>query len=200
MLENLPLIRNVIACRLGRNKIATLNPDMTLEYGLKIPAISSIGAGGGMGLLGGGSGDIDIDWIVSASSSSSASHLSSARSINNTNNNNRLFNDSLVQQALPLPPPSTSLQQPPPSTTSRNINTSLFNNDLNGPAPFSRREKRLPWDDDAINNNVGGVGGSKVMRNREGMPLKAFPLMDDTNDFLNSNSSNKDITFFGCYF
>lgn len=153
---------------------------MTIEYGLKIPAAMNGAAGAGVngmggGGFGGGSGDLDIEWIVSASSSSSASHISSARS-------NKLNDPNMMGAAA----------------THRSINTSLFNNEnLNGQAPFSRREKRLPWDDDGGGGGGGlGAGGamngggmSKVMRSREGVPLKAFPLMDDSNDFLNSNSS-----------
>lgn len=171
MLDNLPLIRDVIACRLGRNKIATLNPDMTLDYGLKLPAMGGGGTngfGGGGGMIGSG-GDMDIEWIVSASSSSSASLISSARS-------NKLSDPSMMTTGG--------------SSAHRSINTSLFNNEnmiMNGSTAFSRRDKRLPWDEDTSNG-----GGAKVMRGREGggVPLKAFPLMDDSNDFLNSNSSN----------
>lgn len=184
MLDNLPLIRDVIACRLGRNKIATLNPDMTLDYGLKLPAMGSSGATngfGGIGMIGSG-GDMDIEWIVSASSSSSASLISSARS-------NKLNDPSMMTSGGG-------------SSVHRSINTSLFNNEnmiMNGSTAFSRRDKRLPWDEDPSN------GGVKVMRGREGggVPLKAFPLMDDSNDFLNSNSSNlfrKGIFFGSCSF
>lgn len=143
-LENLPLIREIIACRLERQKIPALNPDMTLEYGLKIPTMM-----GGLSAA-----DLDIEWIVSASSSSSASHLSSARS--HKSGGVELHRHSLLSNE---------------------------NQILNGPTPF-RREKRVPWEDESVN---GGV--SKLMRSREGVPLKAFPLMDDSNDFLNSNSN-----------
>jgi hypothetical protein len=139
---------------LNRGKTATLNSDLTLEYGLKLPQ-TLVGVTNGA--------DLDIEWIVSGSSSaSSATNLSSARS---------------------QPPPQSS------SSLHRSINNSLFGNEnvLNGPTPFSRREKRLPWDED-----FNSVGGSKVMRpGRDGAaPLKAFPLNDDnSNDFLNSNSN-----------
>ena len=71
--ENVSVIREVITCRLQRNKLPTLNPDMSIEYAVKIPAQSSLQAGA---LI-----DLDIEWIVSAAtSSSSASNMSSARS------------------------------------------------------------------------------------------------------------------------
>ena len=87
--ENLQTIRDVIVFRLNRNKIATINSDMTIDYGVKIPQ-SGVAISGGY--------DPDIEWIVSASSSSASAN--SARSqkggnesnVSTSNNNNRIIN------------------------------------------------------------------------------------------------------------
>ncbi len=79
------LIKDVVIYRINRNKLPSLNADITVEYGVKIPPSGSVIAGY----------DLDIEWIISASaSSSSASNMSSARSqksfnidSNNANNN-----------------------------------------------------------------------------------------------------------------
>lgn len=80
--ENLQTIRDVIVFRLNRNKIATINPDMTIDYGIKIPQSGVVLSGGY---------DPDIEWIVSASSSSASASARSQRgndtTTNNTNNN-----------------------------------------------------------------------------------------------------------------
>ena len=75
--ENLQTIRDVIVFRLNRNKIATINPDMTIDYGVKIPQSGVVLSSGY---------DPDIEWIVSASSSS-ASASARSRPGNDTNNN-----------------------------------------------------------------------------------------------------------------
>lgn len=65
------LIKDVVIYRINRNKLPSLNADLTVEYGVKIPPSGSVIAGY----------DLDIEWIISASASSaSASNMSSARS------------------------------------------------------------------------------------------------------------------------
>ena len=36
--DNLNIIKDVIMCRVSRNKLPVLNPDMTIEYAIKIPS------------------------------------------------------------------------------------------------------------------------------------------------------------------
>ena len=82
--ENLQTIRDVIVFRLNRNKIATINPDMTIDYGVKIPQSGVVLSSGY---------DPDIEWIVSASSSS-ASASARSRPANDTasaTTNNRMM-------------------------------------------------------------------------------------------------------------
>ena len=93
--DNLQTIRDVIVFRLNRNKLPTLNSDMTIDYGVKIPQ-SGVALSSGY--------DPDIEWIVSASSSSASAN--SARSqksgsqdlSNNISNNssNRILSDNNI--------------------------------------------------------------------------------------------------------
>jgi hypothetical protein len=91
--ENLQTIRDVIVFRLNRNKIATINPDMTIDYGIKIPQSGVVLSGGY---------DPDIEWIVSASSSSASASARSQRGndSNSNTNNNRII--SLNDKGVPI--------------------------------------------------------------------------------------------------
>lgn len=181
--DNLPLMRDVIIYRINRNKIANLNLDMTLDYGLKIPS-------SGVAFTSGH--DLDIEWIVSASSSSSVSvsSVSSARSQKSFLNYNN--ND----QNIP-PTSSNSLHRNILNENGYNLN----NNNNNGGAQIStgsfRRvsaTKRMPWDDLGDFGVPNPVSIPKVMRSREVAPLKAFPLNDDSPDLLHSNSNISKLT------
>ncbi|CAF0703596.1 unnamed protein product [Brachionus calyciflorus] len=162
--ENLNIIKDVIVYRLNRNKIANLNSDMTLEYGVKIPSTGTTFGSNGL--------DLDIEWIISASSSSaSTSNISSARSqrsvfvdSNSTNMiNHRIAN--LNQANMQI---STGSFRRPSGT------------------------KRLPWEETNSQNN--SIPVPKVNKSREVAPLKAFPLNDDleiVNDIsINNNMAN----------
>ena len=158
-------------CRLNRNKLPTLNPDMTIEYAVKIPVMSSMY----------GISDLDIEWIVSATSSSgSVSNLSSARSqkssmfgeIGNTNSSSG-------------------------ANSMHRMASFIDNNNI--PLSFKQRRipsasKRLPWEQQtSIESDVSGHSNTasnaavnKSSRSREVAPLKAFPLSDDPLDFANN--------------
>jgi hypothetical protein len=165
--DNLNVIKDVIMCRVSRNKLPVLNSDLTIDYAIKIPStIISNGYGN----------DLDIEWIVSASSSSgSASNLSSARSqasvFNENINANNNSNSNIHRMA---------------SLATDSISTGSFK---------QRRtsgNKRLPWED--ANENQSNATNlnqivPKVMRSREVAPLKAFPLTDEL-DFVNGTLNN----------
>jgi hypothetical protein len=171
--DNLNIIKDVIMCRVSRNKLPVLNPDMTIEYAIKIPStIISNGYGN----------DLDIEWIVSASSSSgSASNLSSARSQasvfnDNTNSNNSTNNNSNIHRMVSLDN----------NTNNMPISTGSFKQRR------SSGTKRLPWEEVNENNNQNNNNQQqvpKVMRSREVAPLKAFPLTDEL-DFVNGSLAN----------
>ena len=163
--DNLNIIKDVIMCRVSRNKLPVLNSDLTIDYAIKIPStVLSNGYGN----------DLDIEWIVSASSSSgSASNLSSARSqasvYNENINNNNNSNTNIHRMA---------------SIATESISTGSFK---------QRRpsgNKRLPWED-ANENQSSNTNQTvhKVMRSREVAPLKAFPLTDEL-DFVNGTLNN----------
>lgn len=165
--DNLNAIKEVINYRLSRNKLPVLNPDMTIEYGVKIPPSNAPSLVNSFG-----NHEVDIEWIVSASSSSSASNMSSARSqkssvfseISNQNNLHRMINlnDNSISSIS-----SGSFRQRRPSGT-----------------------KRLPWEDANLSDiSQSNSANSKATRNREAAPLKAFPLSDDL-DFLSPGSYN----------
>ena len=147
--ENLQTIRDVIIYRLNRNKLATLNSDMNIEYGVKIPPSGAVFTAGY---------DPDIEWIVSASASSaSASNLSSARSqksIYDTNTNGTNANNN----------------------NNNNVHRLNDNNISISSGSFRRSSgnKRLPWEDQLDNQTT-----PKVVHSREVAPLKAFPLHDE---------------------
>ncbi len=124
----------MILHRLQRNVLPTLNTDMSIEYGLKIPP---------SGVLI-NNNDIDIEWVVSASSSASASNLSSARS-----------NRSLLIE--------------------NNTNFALSIRRTSG-------TKRLPWEDEDSKFQKSQQFIPKI-KTREIVPLKAFPLNDES-DFI----------------
>lgn len=173
--DNTSTIREVIMCRLNRNKLPTLNPDMSIEYAVKIPVMSSMYS----------IADLDIEWIVSATSSpGSASNLSSARS----------------QKSGMFGEIANSGQQPP--ATMHRMASFVDNNQI--PINLRQRRipsanKRLPWEQSgedplAVSNstqsNQTSRSGAKAT-SREVAPLKAFPLTDDTLDFANGKFSQK---------
>jgi len=101
-------------CRINRNKLPTLNPDMSIEYAVKIPVMSSMYS----------IADLDIEWIVSATSSpGSASNLSSARS----------------QKSGMFGEIGASAQSQPPATMHR-MASFVDNNQI----PINLRQRRIP--------------------------------------------------------
>lgn len=174
--DNLNIIKDVIMCRVSRNKLPVLNADMTIDYAIKIPStIISNGYGN----------DLDIEWIVSASSSSgSASNLSSARSqasIFNENNPQSNSNASSVHRMASLD----------------NNNIAISTGSFKQRRPSGN--KRLPWEEVNDNQITSHQNVPKVMRSREVAPLKAFPLTDEL-DFVNgtlnaANSNMKPSTY-----
>ena len=113
-------------CRINRNKLPTLNPDMSIDYAVKIPVMSSMYS----------VADLDIEWIVSATSSpGSASNLSSARS-----QKSGLFGE--IGSVQP------SAQPQPPATMHR---MASFVDNSQIPINLRQRRipsanKRLPWE------------------------------------------------------
>jgi hypothetical protein len=170
--EILPALREVIIFRIRRNKLPVLNPDMTIEYGLKLPMQTSPFQ---MTPSSNGRIELDIEWIVSASAQSAQSNLSTARS-NNTNNvysepinNNNNGIHAMHRMA---------------NFDDDTIASSLIKQ--RGRQPSSNVKGRgLPWDE--LNDTTNYQ--TKSIRSREVAPLKAFPLNDDT-DFLNPNLLN----------
>lgn len=150
-MENLNIIKDVIIYRVNRNILATLNSDMSLDYGVKIPSSGATISNNGL--------DLDIEWIISASSSSALeSNASSARSqksvfidTNNSNSNN-IHRISNLNQNSNQQISSVSFRRPSAS-------------------------KRLPWEETIANNGLNNI--PKVSRSREVAPLKAFPLNDE---------------------
>lgn len=171
--ENLNIIKEVIVYRLNRNKIASLNNDMTVEYGIKIPSAGTTISSNGL--------DLDIEWIISASSSSaSASNLSSARSqrsvfIDSTSNIGNITSQNTHRIA--------NLNQP-----NIQISTGSFRR------PSGTR--RLPWEE-AQNNTSLNV--PNTTRSREVAPLKAFPLNDEL-ELINGNYLKKKLFELRKYF
>lgn len=154
--ENVAVIREVIQCRLQRNKLPTLNPDMSIEYAIKIPVMSTMY----------GTSDLDIEWIVSATSSSgTASNLSSARS-----HKAPVFGEIAN-------PSGSSMHRMASFVDGANIPLSFKQRRIPSAA------KRLPWENQ--NSAEGSEPASPAIRGREAAPLKAFPLTDDTIDFTN---------------
>ena len=162
-IDNFPIIKEVIMYRINRNKLPSLNPDMTIEYAVKIPnMIMPLNFGN----------ELDVEWIVSASSSSaSTSNLSSARSqksvfseiSNNTNNMHRV------------------------------VSVGDANNNISSGSFKQRRtsaSKRLPWDEFAENQNILNQSMPKLGKTREVAPLKAFPLVDDIDSVNGKTQSN----------
>ena len=148
--ENLNIIKDVIVYRLNRNKIASLNSDMTVEYGMKLPSAGTTISSNAL--------DLDVEWIISASSSSaSASNLSSARS------QRSVFLDSTSNIGNPNTHRISNLNQP-----NIQISTGSFRR------PSGTR--RLPWED--VQNNSSS-NPPNTTRSREVAPLKAFPLNDE---------------------
>lgn len=175
-MENLSVIKEVIMCRLNRKKVPTLNPDMSLEYAVKIPVMSSIY----------GISDLDIEWIVSATSSGSASNMSSARS-----HKSNVFGE---------------VHTPNTGASSMHRMASFVDNNHIPINFKQRRipsgNKRLPWDQAATTHEIDKSAQSinthsnntiSVRSNgREVAPLKAFPLpTDDTlQDYAHASNGN----------
>lgn len=154
-MENLNIIKDVIIYRVNRNVLASLNNDMSLDYGVKIPSAGATISKNGL--------DLDIEWIISASSSSASdSNVSSARSQksvlidSNNSNSNSIHRITNLNQNSSQQISSVSFRRPSAS-------------------------KRLPWEEIITNNNSNNA--PKVNRSREVAPLKAFPLNDEF-DFL----------------
>lgn len=170
--ENLQFIRDVIIYRLNRNKIASLNQDLTLDYGIKIPPSGHVFSNGF---------DLDIEWIISASSSSSASasNLSSARS------QKSIFAE--PTQNLPTPNSGSGLHR---MTSLREPDRQISIGSFRRPSA----SKRIPWDEISEINSQNQAA-AKSNRSREVAPLKAFPLGDEadltgnTNNHLSTNSN-----------
>ena len=146
-------------CRLNRNKLPTLNPDMSIEYGVKIPLMSNLYGN-----------DIDIEWVVSATSSSgTTSNMSSARS----------------QKSNPYGEIAANSSNTNP--TMHRMASFIDNNNI--PISFKQRrlpsanKQRLPWDENNFDQNANSIQA----KTREAAPMKAFPLSDDL-DFLGGNS------------
>jgi hypothetical protein len=164
---NISSLREVILYRVNRNRIATLNQDYTVDYGLKIPAT---------GVAISSTHDLDIEWIISASptSSASVSNQSSARSNRsfpviegNKNNANNAKDVNSFYRNMNL----------------ADNNVIISTGSLRRPSGY----KRLPWDElNDMNSVTSSHSAPKATRAREVAPLKAFPLNDNL-DFLNGN-------------
>ena len=163
--DNISAIREVILYRINRNRTATLNSDLTVDYALKIPV-------NGVSLS--SAHDLDIEWIISASSSTSAaaSNQSSARTQRNSDSKEtkEFFRNMNLNDG--------------------GGNLVISSGALRRPSGL----KRLPWDElsDPPRLVHGSSAGSShsapktATRTREVAPLKAFPLTDGL-DFQNGN-------------
>lgn len=152
-------MKDVIIYRVNRNVLASLNADMSLDYGVKIPSAGATFSVNGL--------DLDIEWIISASgSSASVSNVSSARS----------------QKSVYIDSNSSSSSQ---NNMHRISNINQNNTQQISTVSFRRpsASKRLPWEEASPTNNSNQI--PKVNRSREVAPLKAFPLNDEF-DILNS--------------